>query len=105
LAKPGLRVIHPDPVSSGGAQWSILSIYGSELKKSEAESGAADTNRALLTLQAIWNNVISTPGSARETRTQSIREALFCTAKMSPSFPPECAARAVFFNLTRCFRK
>lgn len=32
LAKPGVQIIHPDPVSSGGAQWSILSIYGSELK-------------------------------------------------------------------------
>jgi ABC-type sulfate transport system substrate-binding protein len=38
LAKPGIKLIHPDPVSSGGAQWSILSIYGSELKKSEAET-------------------------------------------------------------------
>ena len=63
-------MIHPDPVSSGGAQWSILSIYGSELKKSEKETGAMDTNRALQTLQAIWNNVISTPDSAREARTQ-----------------------------------
>lgn len=70
LAKPGVRVIHPDPVSSGGAQWSILSIYGSELKKSEAETGTQDKNRALQTLQAVWKNVISTPGSAREARTQ-----------------------------------
>lgn len=70
LLKPGVKIIHPDPVSSGGAQWSILSIYGSEIKKSEAESGAADANRALQTLQAIWKNVISTPGSAREARTQ-----------------------------------
>ncbi len=38
LAKPGVRVIHPDPVSSGGAQWSILAIYGSELIKSQKES-------------------------------------------------------------------
>jgi sulfate transport system substrate-binding protein len=70
LAKPGVKVIHPDPVSSGGAQWSILSIYGSELKKSEAESGEPDKTRALHTLQSIWKNVISTPGSAREARTQ-----------------------------------
>ena len=70
LGKPGVRVIHPDPVSSGGAQWSILSIYGSELKKSEAETGTADPVRALHTLQAIWKNVISSPGSAREARTQ-----------------------------------
>lgn len=70
LAKDGVKLIHPDPVSSGGAQWSILAIYGSELKKSEAETGTADANRALNTLKSIWKNVISTPGSAREARTQ-----------------------------------
>ena len=69
LAKPGIRLIHPDPISSGGAQWSILAIYGSELKKSEAESKEQDQTRALQTLRAIWKNVISTPGSAREART------------------------------------
>src|SRR5215217_6217234 len=69
LAKPGIRMIHPDPISSGGAQWSILAIYGSELKKSEKESREADKARALQTLRAIWRNVISTPGSAREART------------------------------------
>lgn len=69
LASPGVKVIHPDPISSGGAQWSILAIYGAELKKSEAESGEPDTARALQTLKAIWRNVISTPGSAREART------------------------------------
>lgn len=69
LAKPGVRLIHPDPVSSGGAQWSILAIYGSELKLSEKQSGEPDKARALQTLQAIWKNVISTPGSAREART------------------------------------
>jgi sulfate transport system substrate-binding protein len=62
LAKPGVRLIHPDPISSGGAQWSILAIYGSELKKT-------DPDHALQTLRAIWKNVISTPGSAREART------------------------------------
>src|SRR6185503_9604327 len=69
LAKPGIKLIHPDPISSGGAQWSILAIYGSELKKSEKESTEKDTGRALQTLRAIWKNVISTPGSAREART------------------------------------
>lgn len=69
LAKPGVKLIHPDPISSGGAQWSILAIYGSELKKSEAASGEADRARALQTLQAIWKNVFSTPASAREART------------------------------------
>ena len=66
LAKPGIKLIHPDPISSGGAQWSILAIYGSELVKSQKQTGEADHARALQTLQAIWRNVISTPASARE---------------------------------------
>jgi sulfate transport system substrate-binding protein len=70
LAKPGVKLIHPDPVSSGGAQWSILAIYGSVLIKSEkkqnSDSGQA---RALQLLQAIWKNVFVTPASAREART------------------------------------
>jgi sulfate transport system substrate-binding protein len=70
LAKPGVKIIHPDPVSSGGAMWSILAIYGSELVKSEKEGGKRDEARALNTLRAIWRNVIATPGSAREARTQ-----------------------------------
>lgn len=70
LARPGIRVIHPDPVSSGGAQWSILSIYGSELRRTEAETVQADPIAATEALRAIWKNVISTPGSAREARTQ-----------------------------------
>jgi sulfate transport system substrate-binding protein len=69
LAKPGIKLIHPDPVSSGGAQWSVLAIYGSELKKSEAQTGGRDEARAVKTLRDIWHNVIATPGSAREART------------------------------------
>ena len=69
LATPGVKIIHPDPISSGGAQWSILAMYGSELKKSESETKERDAPRALQMLKAIWKNVISTPGSAREART------------------------------------
>jgi sulfate/thiosulfate-binding protein len=69
LAKPGVKLIHPDPISSGGAQWSILAIYGSELVKSEKQTGEPDQARALQTLQAIWKNVFVTPASAREART------------------------------------
>jgi sulfate transport system substrate-binding protein len=70
LAKPGVKLIHPDPVSSGGAQWSVLAIYGSELMKSEKQFGERDQARGLQMLKAVWKNVISTPGSAREARTQ-----------------------------------
>jgi sulfate transport system substrate-binding protein len=69
LAKPGIKLIHPDPVSSGGAQWSLLAIYGSELVKSEKQSGEPDQARALQLLQSIWKNVFVTPASAREART------------------------------------
>lgn len=70
LTKSGIGLIHPDPISSGGAQWSVLAIYGSELVKSEKETGEPDQARALQTLRAVWKNVKSTPGSAREARTQ-----------------------------------
>ncbi len=70
LARQGVGIIHPDPVSSGGAQWSILAVYGSELVKSQQQSGEPDKARAFQALQAVWRNVISTPGSAREARTQ-----------------------------------
>jgi len=69
LAKTGVQLIHPDPTSSGGAQWSILAIYGSELMKSEHRSGGQDVPKAQQVLREIWKNVISSPGSAREART------------------------------------
>jgi sulfate transport system substrate-binding protein len=70
LARPGVKLIHPDPDGSGGAQWSILAIYGSELKKSQAATGGVDQARALQLLKGIWRNVFSTPDSARAARTQ-----------------------------------
>ena len=70
LAKEGVQLIHPEPVTSGGAQWSLLAIYGSELMKSEKETGTRDEARALKMLQAIWKRVIATPDSARAARTQ-----------------------------------
>jgi sulfate/thiosulfate transport system substrate-binding protein len=80
LAKPGVKLIHPDPDGSGGAQWSILAIYGSELKKSqEQRAGEPDASaaqaeagraRALQLLKGVWRNVLSTPDSARAARTQ-----------------------------------
>src|SRR2546423_5885293 len=70
LARPGVKLIHPDPDGSGGAQWSILAIYGSELKKSQAETGGVDQGRALQLLKSVWRNVFTTPDSARAARTQ-----------------------------------
>jgi sulfate transport system substrate-binding protein len=70
LAKTGVKLIHADPVSSGAGQWSLLAIYGSELIKSEDQSGVRDEMKSFEVLQRVWKNVIATPSSAREARTQ-----------------------------------
>ncbi|MBO0798527.1 MAG: extracellular solute-binding protein [Blastocatellia bacterium] len=70
LAKPGIKLIHCDPISSGAGQWSLLAVYGSELIKSEKRTGRRDKKRAFDVLQRVWKNVITRPLSAREARTQ-----------------------------------
>jgi sulfate/thiosulfate transport system substrate-binding protein len=70
LAKPGVKLIHCDPISSGAGQWSLLAVYGSELIKSEKRTGRRDKKRAFDLLQRVWKNVITMPLSAREARTQ-----------------------------------
>ena len=49
LARPGLRLLHADPRTSGAGQWAILAEYGSAL--SEAGGQAA----AEAQLEAIWH--------------------------------------------------
>jgi len=70
LARPGVKLLHCDPASSGAGQWSLLAVYGSELIKSEKNAGARDEQKAFDLLRRLWKNVKATPGSAREARTQ-----------------------------------
>jgi ABC-type sulfate transport system substrate-binding protein len=72
LAKPGVKIIHADPISSGVGQWSLLAMYGSEIMKSEAATGWRDEKRAFDLLWKIWksSNILATPESARQARTQ-----------------------------------
>ncbi len=65
LARPGVRIIHPDPLTSGAANWSILAEYGAAMTRPGATP--AD-GRALLL--GIWRNVVSLAGSGRAARTQ-----------------------------------
>lgn len=67
LARPGVKLIHADPRTSGVAQWGLLAEYGSALL-TLGNSEAASTQ-----LEAIWANVISTPSSARD----AMKEFLF----------------------------
>ncbi len=75
LARPGVKLLHADPSSSGAGQWSLLATYGSELIKSERDTGVRDEQRAFDLLRRIWksNNIIATPESARQARTQFMR--------------------------------
>jgi sulfate transport system substrate-binding protein len=64
LARPGIGVVHPDPLTSGGAQWAILAEYGSVLREGGDEARAYDQ------LLGIWKNVVAQASSARAARTQ-----------------------------------
>jgi sulfate/thiosulfate transport system substrate-binding protein len=63
LARPGIKVIHPDPLTSGGANWAILAEYGAGLREAGPEAGFE-------LLRGIWRNVTAQAASARAARTQ-----------------------------------
>ncbi|MGO4370742.1 extracellular solute-binding protein, partial [Paenibacillus sp. MCAF20] len=46
IIKSGVKVLYPNPKTSGGAQWDINAIYGAGLKKSEQETGSKDPEYA-----------------------------------------------------------
>jgi len=65
LARPGVRVVHPDPMTSGGANWAIVAEYGAGAR------GSPDPVRAGHDLLlGVWKNVVAQAASARAARTQ-----------------------------------
>lgn len=66
LARPGVKVVHPDPLTSGGANWAILAEYGSAARRSPGREREAGT-KALL---GVWRHVAAQAASARAARTQ-----------------------------------
>lgn len=64
LARPGVRIAHPDPLTSGGALWAILAEYGSALTRGGSPTEAEQQ------LLGIWRNVRYQAASARAVRTQ-----------------------------------
>jgi sulfate/thiosulfate-binding protein len=65
LTAAGVRIVHPDPLTSGGANWAIVAEYGSGAR------GSADPPRAGHDLLlGIWKNVVAQAASARAARTQ-----------------------------------
>ncbi|MEI0735432.1 sulfate ABC transporter substrate-binding protein [Paenibacillus sp. JTLBN-2024] len=64
LTKPGVKVLYPNPQTSGGAQWDINAIYGAGLKLSE-ERGQKDPAYAKAFLEKVHRNIESLDKSGR----------------------------------------
>lgn len=65
LARPGVRIVHPDPMTSGGANWAIVAEYGAGARR--ASDPVAAGHDMLL---GVWRNVVAQAASARAARTQ-----------------------------------
>jgi len=60
LIKPGVKIVTPDPGSSGSARWNILAAYGSVIAQGGTEAQATDY------LKKFYGNVATLPKSGRE---------------------------------------
>ena len=49
LLKPGVKVLTPNPFTSGGAKWNLMAAYGAKLKLGQSKAQALDYIRKLLT--------------------------------------------------------
>src|SRR3954454_13292312 len=63
LVKPGVKIITPNPASSGSAKWNVLAAYGHVLATGGSEADAT----AYLT--KFFDNVAALPGSGRDATT------------------------------------
>ncbi len=60
LAKPGVKIITPNPFTSGGARWNIMAAYGSQIAQGKSPAQA----QAFLT--ALLKNTVVQDKSARD---------------------------------------
>ncbi len=65
LTRPGIGVVHADPLTSGGAAWAIVAEYGAGALAAPEDPGAGERM-----LSGIWTNVVAQASSARAARTQ-----------------------------------
>jgi sulfate/thiosulfate transport system substrate-binding protein len=63
LVKPGVKIITPNPASSGSAKWNILAAYGHVLANGGSEADAKAY------LKKFFGNVAALPGSGRDATT------------------------------------
>jgi sulfate transport system substrate-binding protein len=65
LTRSGISVVHPDPLTSGGANWALVAEYGAGARHSSVPAEAG-----YQLLLGIWRNVVAQAASARAARTQ-----------------------------------
>jgi sulfate transport system substrate-binding protein len=65
LGRPGIQVVHPDPMTSGGANWAIVAEFGSGARGTPGGEAAGEA-----VLRGVWKNVVAQAASARAARTQ-----------------------------------
>lgn len=66
LARPGVRVVHPDPMTSGGANWALLAEYGAAARRHPG----GERQAGFEALRGVWRHVVAQAASARAARTQ-----------------------------------
>ena len=57
LIKPGVKVVTPNPFSSGSARWNLMAAYGSQIKAGKSSQQALDY------VQAMLKNAVAQPES------------------------------------------
>ncbi|HSE63736.1 MAG TPA: substrate-binding domain-containing protein [Thermoanaerobaculia bacterium] len=65
LGRSGIGVVHPDPLTSGGANWAIVAEYGAGFR-----AHPNDPDAGFRMLLGVWRNVVAQAASARAARTQ-----------------------------------
>jgi sulfate/thiosulfate-binding protein len=60
LLTEDVDVITPNPLSSGGARWNIMALYGSQLHEGKSEQEALDA------IKTVLEKTVVQPGSARD---------------------------------------
>ncbi len=65
LTRPGIGIIHPDPMTSGGANWAVVAEYGAARRQDPLNPEAG-----YQMLLGIWKNIVALSASARGARTE-----------------------------------
>jgi sulfate/thiosulfate-binding protein len=60
LVRPGVRVVTPNPFSSGSARWNLMGAYGAQLQQGRSPAQALDFVKALL------DNTVAQPESGNK---------------------------------------